>query len=113
MTAFKTQFSHLPFGEDLLRSLSGVGKWSLSGAEGWSLSGAEGHQQNTAAYLSPYTFSGKEKDVEIRSIREDLQKASTEWHSCSCFGSEMLYTPKVARELVRSFTSDRETQLFN
>ncbi len=39
---------YLPFGEDLVRSLSG----------------AEGHEQNTASYHSPYTFSGKERDVE-------------------------------------------------
>jgi RHS repeat-associated protein len=38
----------VPFGEDFV----------------WSLSGVEGHQQNTAAYFTPYTFSGKERDVE-------------------------------------------------
>jgi hypothetical protein len=53
---------YVPFGEDLVRSLSGVGRWSLSGVEG--------HEQNTAAYLSPYTFSGKARDVEMRSILE-------------------------------------------
>jgi RHS repeat-associated protein len=38
----------VPFGEDF----------------GWSLSPFEGHQQNTAAYYTPYTFSGKERDME-------------------------------------------------
>ena len=38
----------VPFGEDF----------------GWSLSPVEGHQQNTAAYYTPYTFSGKERDME-------------------------------------------------
>ena len=62
----------VPFGEDF----------------GWSLSPVEGHQQNTAAYYTPYTFSGKERDMEMRSIREDLKKISTtEQTGLSYFGA--------------------------
>ena len=78
---YATQFlAYPPFGETL--------------AEQWSLSGAEG--QNSTSYYSSFKFSAKEKDIEMRSIREDYKKISTpEQTGYSYFGARY-YSPELS-----------------
>ena len=78
---YATQFlANPPFGETL--------------AEQWFLSGAEG--QNSTSYHSPFKFSAKEKDIEMRSIREDHKKISTpEQTGYSYFGARY-YSPELS-----------------
>ncbi len=56
------------------------------------------HEQNATSYYTPYTFSGKERDMEMRSIRDDLKnKYQTEQTQYSYFGARYVVYPERRR----------------